>query len=406
MATETITLEGHIIDSQHLARVLDDIIAFGADFRIVEVHVGGLRSERSHATVELHLADTARMPALLEIVGRHGAIWRTETDATLVTADADGVLPDGFYATTNQTTLVRREGQWCEVRRPQMDCGLVFDAAADEFRCVPIHAVRLGDLVVCGDRGVRVRPFERQRALGAFQFAGPEVSAERPRSRVVRGCALQMREVRKRGRKLLLVVGPAIVYAGAVGYVVRLIERGYVNVLFAGNGLASYDIELALYGTCLGVHVDKPQLSESGYTHHLRAINAIRRAGGIRPAVERGLLNGGILHACVKWGVEWVLAGSIRDDGPLPDVITDSLEAQAKMRAATEDVGFALLAATGLHATATVNLLPAATPLVCVDIAPTVLARVRDRSPFQTVAIASDVEPFLRALVTELEGLE
>ncbi|RMF85167.1 MAG: TIGR00300 family protein, partial [Planctomycetota bacterium] len=261
-------------------------------------------------------------------------------------------------------------------------------------------------LIVCGEHGVRVRPFERQQAHGAFQFAAAEASVERPRSRITRSCALQMRAARQAGRKLLLVAGPAVVPSGAADHVVELIEGGWVDVLFAGNGLASYDIEVALYGTCLGVCVNRPHSSDSGYTHHLRAINAIRAAGGIRPAVECGRLTSGIMHACVRRDVRWVLAGSIRDDGPLPDVVTDVLEAQGQMRAAAEGVGFALMLASRLHATATANLLPAATPLVCVDMATAVLARIRERSPFQTLGVATDVEPFLRALIGELKALD
>lgn len=406
MVSETVTLEGHIIDSKVLANVLDDILSFGGEFQILEVHIGQSRHERSLARIEVRTETLEQMRELLSVMSRHGALWHEADDVEIVPADMDGALPEGFYSTTNQQTFVRHRGRWVEVQDQEMDCGLVHDPATDTFRCVPIARIRRGDRVVCGQRGIKVIPFERQRARGAFEFMASDISTEKPKNTIIRNCAQLMVQTRREGRRLLLVGGPAIVHTGAVEHVVGLIERGFVHVLFAGNALATHDIELSLFGTSLGVYLDKATLADAGHEHHLRAINTIRRAGGIRAAVEKGIVTSGIMHACVRHGVEVVLGGSVRDDGPLPEVITDVLEAQDRMRAALRGVGFALMVATALHSIATGNLLPAWVPAVCVDISPPVLTKLADRGSFQTIGLVTDVEPFFRSLVQEIDRAE
>jgi lysine-ketoglutarate reductase/saccharopine dehydrogenase-like protein (TIGR00300 family) len=200
------------------------------------------------------------------------------------------------------------------------------------------------------------------------------------------------------------VGGPAIVHTGSAHHVAKLIRDGWIQTVFAGNALATHDIEQALYSTSLGVSIEHGEAIEHGHEHHLRAINTIRRAGGITRAVESGMLTSGIMFECVKNGVDLVLAGSIRDDGPLPEVITDTLEAQDRMRLAIRDAGFALLIATALHSIATGNLLPAWVKVVCVDINPATVTKLSDRGTFQTIGLVTDVEPFLRSLAGELDA--
>lgn len=406
MVSEIITLEGHIIDSLVLTRVLDDIIAFDGDFRILEVHVGEGRTDRSHARLEVRADTPEALAELLAQLARHGALVHSVSDVRLVDADMDGAFPDDFYSTTNQQTFVRHRGQWVEVHDQEMDCGIVYDAAAERFRCVPMVQVQRGDLVVCGQRSIKVIPFERGRERGVFEFMASDISTEKPKAAMIRQCARMMHDCRAAGKKLLLVAGPAVVHTGSTEHVERLIELGYVDVLFAGNALAAHDVEHALYGTSLGVYIERATLADTGHEHHHRAINAIRRAGGLRPAVEQGLIGSGIMHACVRHDVELVLAGSIRDDGPIPDVITDVVVAQNRMREAIRGIGFALMAATGLHSIATGNILPAWIPAVCVDINPSILTKLADRGSFQTIGLVTDVEPFFRELVHELQGLE
>jgi lysine-ketoglutarate reductase/saccharopine dehydrogenase-like protein (TIGR00300 family) len=251
---------------------------------------------------------------------------------------------------------------------------------------------------------VRVRSFPQLREGGdaSFEFMNSEVSSEKPQALQVRAVAAQMRQVRADGRRILLVGGPAIVHTGAAPAVVRLVQAGFVDVLFAGNALAVHDIEAVLYGTSLGVDLSRGSGVEHGHEHHIRAINRIRKEGSIAAAVENGVLTGGLMHALVRAGKDFVLVGSPRDDGPLPDVHTDVVEGQRAMRAQLRDVGFALMVATMLHSVATGNLLPASVPLVCVDINPATVTKLADRGSWQARGIVTDVGLFLEQLAQEL----
>ncbi|HOB73342.1 MAG TPA: TIGR00300 family protein [Phycisphaerae bacterium] len=402
MVSEEILVEGHIIDSLILSKILDEILQFGGDFRLKEVHVGQRRDDRSQALIEVQAPDANQLGRILNQISKHGATFRTPEDVHLIPAEQAGVFPEGFYSTTNQRTLVRYQGQWLEVRKQEMDCGIRYNPAEGTFECVPVIHIRAGDLIVVGHRGVKVIPLERSRELGTFEFMSSNVSTEKPKNVIIHDVAQKMRSVKEAGGKILLVGGPAIVHTGSVRHVVRLIEEGFVRILFAGNALATHDIELALFGTSLGVHMDRAIPADTGHEHHLRAINTIRRYGSIRAAVEAGVVTSGIMHACIRHNVDFVLAGSIRDDGPLPEVITDVLVAQDRMREFVPEVGFALMVATTLHSVATGNLLPAWVPVVCVDISPSTVTKLSDRGTFQTVGVVTDVEPFFRELLSEL----
>jgi lysine-ketoglutarate reductase/saccharopine dehydrogenase-like protein (TIGR00300 family) len=321
-------------------------------------------------------------------------------------ADMDGAFPEGFYSSTNQRTEVRIGGQWIEVALQEMDCGVAVDLAARSARCVPMSDVKAGTPYVVGHVGVRVFPPEQSQERQAFEFMTSSVSTEKPKGVAIRHIAQELFNNKKNGGKTLLVGGPAIVHTGSGEHLCRLVRGGYIDQLFAGNALATHDIEQAIFGTSLGVHLAEGDLAEAGHEHHLRAINRIRRAGGIRQAVASGLLTSGIMYECVQGGVDFLLAGSIRDDGPLPEVITDVLEAQRQMRLRIEGVTFCLMIATTLHSIAVGNLLPAWVKVVCVDINPSTVIKLGDRGSFQTMGLVTDVEPFLRALVAELDVLE
>jgi lysine-ketoglutarate reductase/saccharopine dehydrogenase-like protein (TIGR00300 family) len=285
-----------------------------------------------------------------------------------------------------------------------MDCGILVSEAAGTARCVTLGQVHAGDQIAVGHEGIRVIPLERPRHQSpVFAFMGSSVSPEKPNPRLIGEIATRMREVRDAGQKILLVGGPVLIHTGSQGPLVWLIEHGYVQALFAGNGLATHDIEAALYGTSLGVSLKDGIPVEGGHEHHLRAINTIRRAGSIRAAVEEGILTSGVMYACVRHGVEVVLAGSIRDDGPLPDVITDTQVAQMEMRRIVRGgVKFALMLASMLHGIATGNLLPADVTTVAVDIEPAVVTKLSDRGTFQNISVVADVGGFLRELVRNL----
>jgi len=401
--SEEVELSGHIIDSLILPKILDEIIGQGGGFEFKDVRIGHARTDASYARIEVSAETPERLQEILRRIGDHGATPVCVSDAALVEADMDGAFPDDFYSTTNQRTELRLGGKWVPVEDQEMDCGIVVDPASGRCRCIAMVHVRRGDRIVVGHRGVRVFPLERQRDSQEFEFMASSISSEKPKAATVRRIGDEMRTTRAEGGKVLLVAGPALVHTGSVDYIASMIRNGFVQVLFAGNALAAHDIENAMFGTSLGVYIDRGTAAEKGHEHHLRAINTIRRLGGIRQAVEKGVVRSGIMYECVKHRVDYVLAGSIRDDGPLPDVITDVLVAQDRMRSALAGVKFCLMIATTLHSIATGNLLPAWVRTVCVDINPATVTKLADRGTFQSIGVVTDVEPFLRSLVQELE---
>ncbi len=405
MISETVRLRGHIIDSLLLPKVLDEIIARGGRFEIVKLNVGRKREDVSEAVVRVEAADETCLTEILRAIHPHGAESLETAEVRLAPAPADGIFPEDFYVSSNLPTQAHWQGRWLDVRPARMDCGIVVDPVAKTAAPQKFWQVRRGDLVVVGHDGVRVTPLQRPVEEGgeAFEFMASNVSTEKPKRAVIRAIADVMRAVKRDGQKILVVAGPAVVHTGAGSHLIRLVELGYVNLLFAGNALALHDIEQSLYGTALGVYLEHGTRAAHGHENHIRAVNRIRAIGGIREAIENGTLNSGIMHACVKHNVEFVLAGSIRDDGPLPEVITDAIQAQKAMAERLNGVGLALMIATMLHSIAVGNLLPATCKTVCVDINSDVVTKLSDRGSFQTIGLVTDVEPFLVELLENLK---
>jgi lysine-ketoglutarate reductase/saccharopine dehydrogenase-like protein (TIGR00300 family) len=399
---EEVEIQGHIIDSLLLPKILDEILTRGATYAIKEIHIGKHQTDPSQARIEVRAATAEVLRDVLDTIHDHGAVPVADQDCRIAVADLDGAFPEGFYSTTNYRTQVRIDGEWIEVEDQEMDCGILIDPEGSSASCVPMAEVRKGDRIVVGREGLRVFPMESMARQNLFEFMASPVSSEKPKGVTVREIAAAMKRTRQTGDKVLAVLGPAVVHTGSVEHVARLIHNGYLNVLFAGNALATHDIEQALYGTSLGISMERGLPTEEGHEHHLRAINTMRRLGGIQAAVDRGVLKSGIMYECIRHHVPFVLAGSIRDDGPLPEVITDVLEAQKRMREMVRGVGFCLMIATALHSIATGNLLPAWVKVACVDINPATVTKLTDRGSIQTVGVVTDVEPFLRALVAEL----
>ncbi len=404
--SEVIELRGHIIDSYILPAIMDEVMDRGGEFVVQAIEVGRRKDEPSYARIQISAPSREVLEVLLDRARRLGAVSVGVESVRCEPAPADGVFPDDFYSTTNLDTLVKIDGDWVPVEHPEMDCGIVVDFASRTARTVPISEVKANDMVVVGHEGIRVVPLERPRKQPqVFGFMGSSVSSEKPKAVVIREIAARLRQIKADGGRTLVVAGPALVHTGTREHLVWLIQEGYVQALFAGNGLATHDIECALYGTSLGISLSQGVPLEGGHEHHLRAINVVRRAGGIRQAVEKGILQSGIMHACVVHNVEYVLAGSIRDDGPLPDVITDVVQAQAAMRRIIhKGVDLTIILSSMLHGIATGNLLPARVATVCVDISPAAVTKLADRGSFQTVGLVMDVEGFLRELVTSLRA--
>lgn len=401
-ASEVLETRGHLMDSGVLAKVLDDVLSYGGDYRIDRLDVGKAHADESYARLVVSAADDESLARLLMRLQAHGVNQVDPGEAVVREVEQDGVFPDDFYSTTNLETVVRLGTTWVPVERPEMDCGLLVEGG--RIRTVPVSDVRAGQQVVCGAGGVKVvLPLkEHSTTEGGFEFMASTVSSEKPQSLLLRQIAQQMREVKADGGKVLWVGGPAVVHTGAAPAMVALVEAGYVDVLFAGNALATHDIEASLYGTSLGVDLAQGKGVEHGHEHHIRAINSIRKAGSIAAAVEQGVLTSGVMHALVKNGKKFVLVGSVRDDGPLPDVHTDVIVGQRAMRAELPGVGFAIMVATMLHSIATGNLLPASIPLVSVDINPATVTKLADRGSSQAIGIVTDIGLFLEGLAREL----
>jgi lysine-ketoglutarate reductase/saccharopine dehydrogenase-like protein (TIGR00300 family) len=399
--TETVEISGHLMDSGVLARVLDDVLDYGCDYVIEKFDVGRTHDDESYARIGLSATEDSGLQRLLMRLQAYGVNPVDPGEAVIREAEQDGVFPDDFYSTTNLETVVRIGSQWVPVEHPEMDCGLLVEG--NRIHTVPVSDVKRGDRIICGATGVKVvlpmRPHSaNMEDAWHFEFMNSEVSSEKPQALLVRQIADRMREVKAEGEKVLWVAGPAVVHTGAAPAMVALVEAGYVDVLFAGNALATHDIESALFGTSLGVDLSKGRGVEHGHEHHIRAINTIRKAGSIKAAVEDGVLTGGVMHAMVKANKPFVLVGSVRDDGPLPDVYANVIEGQRAMRAHLGGVGFAVMVATMLHSIATGNILPASIPLVCVDINPATVVKLADRGSAQAMGIVTDIGLFLEQL--------
>ncbi len=401
-----IELRGHIIDSGIFNRVLgiltdDELTAYV----IEEFESGQTKTEASYARLRIEASDPAHLDEVLEKLQREtGAVVLEEGDVATEPAPGDGILPDDFYATTNYATEVRLDGVWAAVERPEMDCAIVLDDGG--AMTVAPSDVKAGDCVVVGHQGVKVNLPQRSRRKAVFEFMASAVSSEKPRHALLGELARELLAVRASGKRVLLVGGPAIIHTGAGPYLAELIRDGYVSALYAGNALAVHDIESQFFGTSLGVNLEDAFPAEEGHVHHLRSVNRIRAAGGIRAAIESGMLRAGVMYEAYTKEIPVVLCGSIRDDGPLPDVITDVIECQRAMRHYVPEIGMALMVCTLLHSVAVGNLLPATCKTVCVDINPASVTKLTDRGSHQTLGIVMDASSFLRELTLAIAAAE
>jgi lysine-ketoglutarate reductase/saccharopine dehydrogenase-like protein (TIGR00300 family) len=402
MPSTQVELRGHIIDSYVLPRVWAAIMDAGAHYHVREMRVGRSESEPSFARLEVVAETSEALDELVLELQQLGATPAEERDARTERVIQAGVLPDDFYATTNLPTQVRVDGRWLEVDNIEMDVAVVVDRTAGRAYTLPMHEVAVGDEVVVGHAGVRVVPLARPRERESFGFMQNPISSERAKALAINEVAEAMRRARDHNGRVLFVLGPAVVHTAARESVASLIRRGYIQVIFGGNAIVAHDVEAAMFGTSLGIDLKTGQPVEHGHRNHLRAINAVRAAGSLEAARERRLLGDGIVAAALDQGVELVLAGSIRDDGPMPGVITDSMAAQGAMRRAAHGVELAVMVASMLHGIATGNLLPATVRTVVVDISPAVVTKLADRGTTQAVGLVTDAELFLRALADAL----
>jgi len=385
-----------------LSRILDEVMDQGGDFEFLDFEVGRRKDDYSHAVLKVTARNEEHLASILGELYRLGATTPEEPEAEYSPAPMDRVLPSDFYSTTNHPTSINLGGTWVEVEDLMMDKQIVIDPAARRARCWPIGLIKKGDLIVTGEWGLRIKPPERPReGVGVFEFMGSEVSSERPSLSLVRKIAGEIVETIREGGRIAVVAGPAVIHTGAAPSLAAIIRGGYVHVLLAGNALAVHDVEYALYGTSLGVELDNGA-SRREHRNHIAAINEVNRAGSIRALIEEGRLRSGIFYELEKRGVPYALAGSIRDDGPLPEVIRDTAEAQGRYKELVRGSNFVLMLASTLHSIAVGNMISSRVKVVCVDINPAVVTKLSDRGTSHAAGVVSDVGAFLPLLAGEL----
>ena len=403
-----IELRGHIVDSGILAKVMDLVVEYNGDFDTEEFSLGRQKTDPSYAKMKIGAETEEQLSQLISELRRVGALVIGEEEVSVATVTRAKVAPEGFYSTTNHPTHIHFNDTWIPVENMKMDALIVVDKKNIKAKCLVQGKLMPGDTVVVGEEGVRVDFPERPREMGVFEFMGGDVSSERPSLTLIRRVAAEILQMKKNGKKVALVGGPAIIHSGASDAVAAMVREGYIDLIFAGNALAVHDLEHNIFGTSLGMNLKTGELMTGGHRHHLYTINKIMEAGSIYAAVQSGLVTGGIMYECIKNDVPFVLAGSIRDDGPLPDVIQNTIQAQDEMRKyiVDPDLGMMLMVATLLHSIAVGNLLPSHVKTICVDINPASVTKLMDRGTSQAIGMVSDAGIFLPSLLEALHELE
>jgi len=398
-----IEVKGHLIDSMILTRIFDKIMDLKGDFEVLEFTIGKEKKAPSYARLLIRGKSKEHLEQLSEEVYREGAVSVAVENVVLEKAQRDMVMPDNFYSSTNNPTFIHKD-KWVKVENMMMDKCIVYDPVKKRAYCKPIRDVKKGDLIVVGEKGVRISPPERPReGVDVFQFMSSSSSSERPTQHIARKVARDIYDTKSKKGKIVVVGGPAIVHTGAAESLAKLIKMGYIDGLLAGNALAVHDIEYALMGTSLGMYVKDGTLAVRGHRNHMQTVNEVFKAGSISNMVKKGVLKKGIMYECVKNNIPYVLAGSLRDDGPIPDCITDVVEAQRRHREILKGADMVLMLCTMLHSIAVGNMLPSNVKVVAVDISQPVVTKLLDRGTWQAIGIVSDVGAFLPMIVNHLE---
>jgi lysine-ketoglutarate reductase/saccharopine dehydrogenase-like protein (TIGR00300 family) len=401
---QEIEVKGHLIDSMILTKIFDKVMDLKGDFQVLEFSVGKKKRDPSYARLLVRGRDQQHLDELLELVYREGAQPISVQQVMLEPAEKDMVMPNSFYSTTNNATQVFYNSSWIDVDNMMMDKCIVLDRQKMRAECKMIRDVKKGDSIVVGERGVRIIPHERPReGVDIFQFMSSSSSSERPTQQIARKVASDIYKIKESEGKIAVVAGPVVVHSGASEALAKLIRMGYIHGLLAGNALAVHDVENSLMGTSLGMQVNDGTLAIRGHRNHMLAINEVFKFGSLRTMVQKKVLKKGIMYECIINEIPFVLAGSIRDDGPIPDVVTDVVEAQRKYKQVLKDTKMVLMLSTMLHSIAVGNMLPATVKVVAVDISQPVVTKLLDRGTTQAIGIVTDVGAFLPMVVQQLE---
>ena len=405
MFSEIIEAEGHLVDSQILSRIMDRVIECGAAFEVLDFYLGRTNDEISRLKMRVNAESQALLEKTLEELVELGCYQDEIASANLKPAEADKVVPDDFYSTTNHRTFVRLQEQWLEVAHQRMDGVIVISGAGAELtaECRKLRDVRQNEMIVCGVHGIKIQPEFKERDRLGFAFMANDISSERRAETAVLKIAEMMRRIKAEALgKIIFVAGPVVIHTGGTKAFSEIIQKGYVDVLLSGNALAVHDVEHALFGTSLGVDLEHGSPVEEGHKNHMRAINAVNRYGSIAGAVAAGMLQHGVMYELVKNNVPYILAGSIRDDGPLPDTEMDLIKAQEKYAQSLVDAKMIICLSSMLHSIGVGNMTPSWVKMVCVDINPAVVTKLADRGSAQTVGVVTDVGTFLTLLAQNL----
>jgi lysine-ketoglutarate reductase/saccharopine dehydrogenase-like protein (TIGR00300 family) len=399
-------VRGHLIDSMILTRIFDKIMDLKGDFNVLEFKIGKRKNELSYARLMVHGKNKKHLDQLLATLYIEGAQPVVIEEVLMKPAPEDMVMPSDFYSTTNNSTQIYYSNEWIDVRNMMMDKCIAIDIKLRTAECKMIREVRKGDMIVVGERGVKVLPEERPRqGIDIFQFMSSSSSSERPTLQIARKIAMDIHLTKKAGGKIIVTAGPVIVHSGAAESLAKMIRMGYVNGLLSGNALAVHDIENALMGTSLGMNVKDGTLAVRGHRNHMLAINEVFKAGSIENMVRKKILKSGIMYECIVNKIPFVLCGSIRDDGPIPDVVADILEAQRQYKEILKGANMVLMLSTMLHSIAVGNMLPAKVKVVALDISQPVVTKLLDRGTTQAIGVVSDVGAFLPMVVQQLEKI-
>ena len=400
--SQEIEASGHLIDSLILTKIFDKVMDLQGEFKVQEIKIGQRKKDSSYVRLLVFGNDQAHLDKILETIHRVGAVQKNQKEIILKKSLKNNVMPDNFYSTTNNQTQIFYKKKWIPVKNMMMDkCIVLYNG--DAF-CTAIRDVKKGDQIVTGDDGIKVTPPERPReGLNVFEFMGNSSSSERPTQHIAKKVADDIYAIRKKGGKIILVGGPAIIHTGASSAVSELIKLGYVQGLLAGNALAVHDVEHAILGTSLGMNVHDATLAYHGHRNHMDIVNMVFKSGSIKNMVKSGKLKSGIMYECIKNKVPFVLAGSIRDDGPLPDVITDVVLAQKEYKKILKGADMVIMISTMLHSIATGNMLPANVKVIVVDINQPTVTKLMDRGTWQALGIVSDVGAFLPIVTRHIQ---
>ena len=405
-------MEGHLLDAGIMNRSLDLVVDNGGSFKVLNFNLGVERQSTSNADVRVSAPDHKIMEKIMSQLIEVGAVVADRDGKNAVTevCDMAGVAPDDFYVSNIYPTEVRVNDRWIRVQKQRMDGAIVISGDSEKVtaECKILRDLAQGDRVVVGVEGIRTVRKKSNRELKAkeeFSFMGAGVSSERRVELVVEQIAWELRQIRDRGGKVVVTAGPVVIHTGGAKHLSSLVRDGYVQGLLGGNAIAVHDIEQSLMGTSLGVDMQKGTPVHGGHRHHLKVINSVRRYGSIAKAVEEGVITKGIMYECIKHNIPFALAGSIRDDGPLPDTQMDLIKAQEEYAKLLEGTDMVLMLSTMLHSIGVGNMTPAGVKMVCVDINPAVVTKLSDRGSVESVGVVTDVGLFLSLLVNQLDKL-